>query len=78
MNLAAIRQFYFAANPGYEKRLFHDVIIPAFGFFFCVVIMWGLLKPAKIIGGLWMLAGLLYIALQTRGFRRPPAILRDE
>jgi hypothetical protein len=30
---------------------------------------------AKIIGAAWLLAGIVYLAVLTRGFRRPPAQL---
>jgi putrescine importer len=45
----------------------------ALGFLFCLWIWLSLPRPAKIAGSAWLLAGILYCAIQTRGFRRPPA-----
>ena len=42
------------------------------GFVFCLVIWLSLPMPAKIAGGVWLLAGLIYAAIRTRGFRLPP------
>src|SRR5207253_1922728 len=77
VDLAAIRQFYFLGQPGYKRRVLADVVAPGLGFLFCVPILWGLPKPAKILGAVWFLAGLIYIAIQTGGFRRQPAVSLD-
>lgn len=45
----------------------------AVGFLFCLLIWLSLPVPAKIAGGVWFLAGLVMIAVRTRGFRVPPA-----
>jgi hypothetical protein len=31
--------------------------------------------PAKLVGGLWLVAGLLYYAVRTRGFRGRPIVI---
>jgi amino acid transporter len=70
VDLAAIRQFYILVQPGYKRRLLTDVIVPALGFLFSLAIAWGLPKPVKILGAIWFLGGIGYIAFQTGGFRR--------
>ena len=40
------------------------------GFFVCLDLWLSLRTPAKIAGGLWLAAGVLYGAIKTRGFRR--------
>jgi hypothetical protein len=76
VDVAAIRQFYFIGHPGYTytKRLFADVIVPGLGFLFCLMITWGLPTPVKVVGGLWFLGGLIYLAMQTSGFRHQLAM----
>jgi putrescine importer len=71
VNMAVVRQFYFLGRPGHKRRLLTDVILPCLGFTFCLLIWINLRTPAKIIGGLWFLAGFGYIAVKTRGFRDP-------
>ncbi len=73
VNASVIRQFYFVDRR--HRRLLLDVLIPAAGFVFCLVIWLSLQTPAKIIGGLWFAVGIAYDAWKTRGFRRPPAMI---
>ena len=74
VNLAVIRQYYIVGKPGRKKWLLTDAIVPGLGFLFCLVIWWGLQRPAKIAGGVWFLAGLVYDAIRTRGFRLRPVM----
>ncbi len=66
VNLAAIR----ANGP----RRWTGVIAPALGFLFCLAIWVSLPVPAKIAGGIWLAAGLIYSAIRTRGFRLQPVL----
>jgi putrescine importer len=75
VNLAAIRQFYFLPQVGRKRSLLLDLILPALGFLFCAVIWLNLGRPARIVGGVWFVVGLLYAAIRTRGFRHQPAVI---
>jgi amino acid transporter len=75
VNLATIRQYYFAPGRKQERRLLTDALIPAFGFLFCVAMWVSLPKAAKIVGGLWFAAGLAYDAWRTRCFRTDPIMI---
>ncbi len=75
VNAAAARQFYFLGVEGRKRRLFTDAILPVLGFLFCLGIWINLPWPAKLIGGAWLLAGIIYAAVRTRGFREKPVIL---
>ena len=44
--------------------------MPLLGFAFCLYLWTSLRTPAKIAGGLWLAAGVIYGAVKTRGFRR--------
>lgn len=69
VNLAAIRQFYLVRQPGRKRRFLADLLAPGLGFLFCFGIWVGLAVPAKVAGGLWFLAGGIYLTYKTRGFR---------
>jgi amino acid transporter len=71
VNLAAVRQLYFLGRPGHKRRLLRDAIVPGLGLAFCLAIWVSLRTPAKIVGGLWFLAGFAYDVVKTRGFRTP-------
>jgi amino acid transporter len=65
VNLAALIHYYVRAK---ERRL-TDLLMPGAGFFVCLLLWLNLSRPAKIAGGAWMIAGILFGAWKTRGFR---------
>jgi amino acid transporter len=75
VNLAVIREFWFRPPAGHKRSWFYDFVVPGLAFVFCLVIWLSLPKPAKIVGGLWCAAGIIYTAIKTRGFRRTPVML---
>ncbi len=75
VNLSVIRHFYFRSRREGKRHVLKDLLLPAFGFLFCLWIWWSLPRPAKTVGGIWFVAGLLYCALITGGFRRKPAMI---
>lgn len=72
VNLAVMRTFYFEAK---DRNIWSNIFAPLIGFLFCAGIWWSLPALAKWIGGAWVLLGVMYLALLTRGFQRPPAQL---
>ena len=76
VNASAARVFYFRVD-GQRPRLVRDLALPVFGLLFCLVIWWNLSPMAKIVGGLWFLAGAVYLGYLTRGFRLPMPNVRD-
>ena len=75
VNAAAIRMYWFNPPPDYRRQWLTDLVVPALAFAFCFWIWWSLPKPAQIAGGIWFVVGVLYAAIQTRGFRRRPAMI---
>jgi amino acid transporter len=75
VNLAAFREFYLRRKGGPERRFFVDAVVPILGFLFCLAIWASLPWPAKVAGSCWLVTGVAYDAIQTRGFRREPTIL---
>lgn len=75
VNLAAIRQYFFVAPDGHKRRVFVDLVVPGTGFLFCLAMWLSLPTPAKIVGGLWFLAGIVYDGWRTKGFRTQPAAI---
>jgi amino acid transporter len=66
VNLAALVRYGVRA----ERRRPFDVLLPAVGFLVCGYLWISLRTPAKIAGGAWLAAGVVYGAIKTRGFRR--------
>ena len=74
VNLATIAEYFFRRREG-KPRIIADLLVPGLGFLFCLVIWLLLPTPAKIAGGAWLLIGLIYDAIKSRGFRRSPAVI---
>ena len=66
VNLAAFTHYWVRA----EHRRTQDFLLPLLGFLICLYLWLSLRWPAKVAGGIWLGAGVLYGAIKTRGFRR--------
>jgi putrescine importer len=67
VNAAAFMRYFV---HGAEKKLV-NFLPPVVGFFICLGLWWSLSGPAKILGGIWMAAGVSFGVWKTRGFREP-------
>jgi amino acid transporter len=71
VNLATVAEYYFRRREG-KPGLVADLLVPGLGFLFCLAIWLSLPTPAQIAGGIWLLIGLVYDAVKSRGFRVRP------
>jgi amino acid transporter len=67
VNAAAFMRFFVHER----KRKVMNFVAPVVGFFVCLGLWWHLSVPAKILGTIWMAAGILFGIWKTRGFREP-------
>jgi len=70
-----MRQFLFLRPPGEKRNLMLDAVFPLLGFLVCFLIWISLPVPAKIMGGIWLVIGLIYLYIKTRGFKQKPVML---
>ncbi|MGH9405716.1 MAG: APC family permease [Terriglobia bacterium] len=75
VNFATFWQFTVVLRNKRRMRVLRDAILPLFGFLFCGLIWWNLNIIAKIVGGIWFVIGVAYIASMTRGFRVEPKLI---
>jgi putrescine importer len=75
VNFATFWQFGVKVASGRKPRLFADIILPLFGFAFCLWIWLNLSTVAKWVGGAWFVIGIAYMAFKTRGFREKPLMI---
>lgn len=75
VNLATFWQFTVLHEAGHKRQCFTDAVMPLIGFVFCLWIWLGLKTPAKIVGGVWLLAGFEYSAIETRDSRAEPVMI---
>ncbi len=67
VNAAALLRYFVRAE---EKKLW-NLIPPVLGFLICLGLWLNLSRPAQIVGGIWMVAGIIFGVWKTRGFREP-------
>jgi putrescine importer len=86
VNIAAFWQFYVAPRKGrprarpleHDNEARHfliDAMPPLLGFLCCLAIWWGLPVMTKVIGGSWLLVGIIIAAVATHGFRTAPPLI---
>ncbi len=69
VNAASIREYFFKARDKSLKAFLKNFLPPAVGLAACFAIWQNLPRLTFIIGGSWLLVGILYLAIRTRGFR---------
>lgn len=70
VNLAVVKTFYF--NDA-RNGLLLNVVAPLFGFAVCGAVWWQVPRVPMMLGAAWIAAGVVWLAVLTRGFRNPPA-----
>ena len=69
VNIASINEYFIKSTKKTIQSFFLNVIPAALGFLFCLVIWINLPLKTFIIGGSWLLTGIIYLAIRTKGFR---------
>jgi putrescine importer len=75
VNFSTFWQFGVKLATGRKPRLFADIVLPLFGFAFCLWIWLNLSTVAKWVGGAWFVIGIAYVAIKTKGFREKPLMI---
>jgi putrescine importer len=75
VNLACLRHHYLLKGNRETRALTKDALLPILGFLFCLGIWLNLPIPAKVVGGVWLAAGVIFEAIRTRGFRLRPTVI---
>jgi len=60
------------------SRSWSHSVMPLAGLLCCLGIWVNLPTPAMITGSIWFLLGTIYLAIQTRGFRRKPHLIQAD
>ncbi len=66
VNLAAFTHYWVRA----KERRWSAFVLPILGFLICAYLWYSLRWQAKLAGGVWLLAGIVYGVIKTRGFKR--------
>jgi putrescine importer len=70
VNLSVLGHYFVRLRQRGGSRIWANVICPAIGFAICFLIWLSISPLAMRVGALWTVAGLVYLGVQTGGFRR--------
>jgi putrescine importer len=70
VNLSVLGHYFVRLRQRGVARIWANVICPAVGFAICFLIWLSISPLAMRVGALWTVAGLVYLGVQTGGFRR--------
>ncbi|KMO76149.1 APC family permease [Mycolicibacterium obuense] len=73
VNYAVISHFVIRGRRRTGSDLLRYLLLPGLGMLVCAVLLYNVDVHAKILGLIWLGAGIVYLGVTTRGFRRPPA-----
>jgi putrescine importer len=69
VNLSVIKHYYIDEKQRSSSRVLSNLVLPFIGFSLTVWLWTSLSGTTFIVGGIWMLGGLVLLAIVTRGFR---------
>ncbi len=72
VNLGAIKHFLVDHGRRSGRDLLKYGLVPAIGFLLTVWLWFSLSASAFAVGSIWLVIGVAYLVVLTRGFRRPP------
>jgi putrescine importer len=75
VNIASIREYYFKSQDRSFKSFLINFLPPAIGFVVSLIIWLNLPLKTFIIGGSWMLVGIIYLGFRTKGFREEAVMI---
>jgi amino acid transporter len=75
VNIASMREFYFKSSIKTIKGFFNDFLPPFIGFVISLIIWLNLPLKTFVIGGIWMLAGIVYLGFRTKGFKEKATMI---
>ncbi|HKT56799.1 MAG TPA: hypothetical protein VJR25_08500, partial [Microbacterium sp.] len=79
VNYSVISRYFIRGKQRQGVNVLRYLVMPSLGIAICVVLWVGLDVQAKVLGLSWLALGVVYIAIKSRGFRRPPVpIALDE
>ncbi|ANW65219.1 hypothetical protein BCA37_17960 [Mycobacterium sp. djl-10] len=73
VNYAVISHFIIRGRQRGAGDLVRYLVLPGIGMVVCAVLLYNVDIHAKILGLIWLAAGVVYLGVTTKGFRVPPA-----
>lgn len=75
VNVASMLEYYFKSEDKGLKSFFKNFLPPAVGFVICLIIWLNLPLKTFIIGGSWLVAGIIYLGIRSKGFKEKSVMI---
>ncbi|HWN33952.1 MAG TPA: APC family permease [Pseudonocardia sp.] len=72
VNACVIALYFRRRRAGTQLNVLGYIVVPAIGVIIDLYLLYNLGKIAQLLGVCWLLLGVVYLAVLTKGFRRPP------
>lgn len=78
VNFSVISHYIIRGKERGAGAVIRHLIIPALGMLSLLVVFYFIETPAKILGGIWLFVGIVYLVIKTKGFRELPPEMKLE
>lgn len=78
VNFSVISHYIIRGKERDAMSIFKHLIIPALGMATLIIVFYFIETPAKILGGIWLAIGIVYLAVKTKGFKELPPEMKIE
>ncbi len=79
VNFSVISHYIIKGREKGFSAMIRHLAVPALGMMSLLAVFYFIETPAKILGGIWLLTGVIYLLIKTKGFRQlPPEMKIDE
>jgi amino acid transporter len=75
VNIASVLEYYFKSEDKGIKSFLMNFLPPLIGFVICLIIWLNLPLKTFIIGGSWLIAGIVYLGIRTKGFKEQSVMI---
>ncbi len=75
VNIASMIEYYFKSEDKGIKSFLKNFLPPLIGFVICLIIWLNLPLKTFIIGGSWLIAGIIYLGIRTKGFKEKAVMI---
>ena len=72
VNIAVIFQYFIKQNERSGKGVFLYLILPIIGAIFCLYLLISLDRLAIVLGCIWIVLGIIYVLILTKGLKEEP------
>lgn len=72
VNASVISMFFFRKKERSGVKILTCLIIPAISAMCCIYLLFSLATQAKLLGVCWLIIGIVYLSIKTKGFRKYP------